>query len=64
MGTHIGNRLKLPIKIRQGIEATFITDLRDVEVIFEQQFTGMTNSYFVYKTREGFIRPWFKIATE
>lgn len=44
-----GNLFKLPVEVRQGVEATFITNLANTDIFFPEHFTGMTYAYFAHE---------------
>ncbi len=46
------------------IETAFIAYLLYIDLVFDQQFAGMTYSYFVDELRIGFSCPGFKVPAE
>jgi hypothetical protein len=59
-----GDRLKIFMKTGEIIKAAFVTYLLYVDFIFNQQFTGMTYSYFINELRIGFSCSGFEIAAK
>lgn len=47
--------LELPVEVGQGIEATFIADVRDRIVGFRQQLAGMFDAYLRYELRKRLV---------
>ena len=59
-----GDQFKVFVKAGEVIEPAFITKLFYTQVVFDQQFTGMSYPYFDQELRIGLSGAGFKIPAE